>query len=373
VTLAATAAASRQQPLRDRELFAFGYCVILSINVWLPAVFTRERDNHLARETKTQRPVVMISSTAWDLPEHLNEIKLGCERAGFEARMTTHPPGPDMDLKASLRMVDEADVYIGVLAYRYGYVPRGHDISITEMEYNRVVELEKPRFMFFIHEDHPITGRDLDTSEGATKLQALKDRIGKQRAVLFKSPTDLEDYIVEALTNFRKELEEQSFTSSLYRKKHFIRGTRVFISYRRSDSQHFTGRLYDRLLNEIDEHYLYMDVATIPLGKNFITEIETAVSKCDVLLAVIGSNWLTCCEENGRRRLDKSDDTVRLEISTALKRDVMIIPVFIDDTKIPSNDDLPEELDKLFLRNPLRVRHESFHLDVDRLIQALSR
>ena len=50
-------------------------------------------------------------------------------------------------------MVEQADVYVGIFAYRYGYVPDGHDISITEMEYNRASDLGKPRLIFFIHED----------------------------------------------------------------------------------------------------------------------------------------------------------------------------------------------------------------------------
>ena len=57
-------------------------------------------------------------------------------------------------IKASLEMVERADVYIGIFAYRYGYVPDGYDISITEMEYDHAGELGKLRLIFFIHEDH---------------------------------------------------------------------------------------------------------------------------------------------------------------------------------------------------------------------------
>ncbi len=110
----------------------------------------------------TVRKVAMISSTALDLPEHREQVRLGCERVGFEPRMMEHLTALDTDaVDISLRMVDQADVYIGVLAYRYGYVPDGFDISITEMEYNRAVDTETPRLIFFIHEDHPVTGRDV--------------------------------------------------------------------------------------------------------------------------------------------------------------------------------------------------------------------
>ena len=136
------------------------------------------------------RRSVMISSTARDLPKHRDEVRLACERAGFDPReMMEHLPALNKDaIEASLRMVAEADVYLGILAYRYGHVPEGHDISITEMEYNRAVELNKPRLVFFIHEDHPVLGGDVETGPGAVKLKALKDRIGKRVSPLSSSP-----------------------------------------------------------------------------------------------------------------------------------------------------------------------------------------
>ena len=155
------------------------------------------------------RRKVMISSTALDLPEHRQGLRDACERAGFEPHMMEKLPALDADaIEASLQMVDEADVYVGVFAYRYGYVPGGHDISITEMEYDRAVELEKPRLIFFIDEAHPITGKDVETGPGAIKLQTLKNRIGKQRvATFFKSPGDLKGDVVAALTTLGKKLD----------------------------------------------------------------------------------------------------------------------------------------------------------------------
>ena len=108
------------------------------------------------------RKIVMISSTARDLPEHRKQVRLACERAGFEPRiMMENLTALDTDpVDISLRMVDEAQVYIGVFAYRYGHVPDGCNTSITEMEYDRAVETEKPRLIFFIHKDHRLTVED---------------------------------------------------------------------------------------------------------------------------------------------------------------------------------------------------------------------
>jgi tetratricopeptide (TPR) repeat protein len=151
----------------------------------------------------------MISSTARDLPEHRGGIRDACERADFEPRMMEKLPALDADaIEASLRLVDEADIYVGIFAYRYGHVPDGHDISLTEMEYNRAVKRDIPRLIFFIHEDHPVTGRDVETGPGAAKLTALKERIGKERvAGFFKSPGELRGEVIAALTTLAKEFD----------------------------------------------------------------------------------------------------------------------------------------------------------------------
>jgi len=162
----------------------------------------------------SDRRVVMISSTAQDLPEHRSGIRDACERAGFEPRMMEQLPALDADaIQASLRLVDEAEAeaYVGIFAYRYGHVPNGHEISITEMEYNRAVERDIPRLIFFIHEDHSVTGKDFETGPGAVKLTALKERLGTERVVgFFKSPGDLRGEVIAALTTLTKELDMTS-------------------------------------------------------------------------------------------------------------------------------------------------------------------
>jgi hypothetical protein len=152
----------------------------------------------------------MISSTARDLPEHREQVRLACIRAGFEPwEMMEHLTAEDADpVDVSLRMVQEADVYLGILAYRYGTIPDSRSTSITEMEYDQAVESKKPRLMFFIHKDHPITIDQVDTGPPAEKLKALKDRIGEKRvAAFFKSPEDLRSHVVEALTKLRDKLD----------------------------------------------------------------------------------------------------------------------------------------------------------------------
>ena len=158
-----------------------------------------------------ERRSVMISSTARDLPDHREQVRIACERAGFAPHdMMEHLAALDTDaIEASLNMVENADVYVGIFAYRYGSVPNDHKISITEMEYDHAVKLNKPRLIFFVHEDHPVTGKDVETGPGAAKLQALKDRIGSARvAAFFKSPEDLRAHVVEALNTLARGLRK---------------------------------------------------------------------------------------------------------------------------------------------------------------------
>ena len=146
---------------------------------------------------------------------------------------------------------------------------------------------------------------------------------------------------------------------------------KVFISYRRDDSSGHAGRVHDRLQREFGHDLLFMDVDGIPLGANFVKVLGEEVVKCDALLAMIGPGWLDAHDENGKRRLENPDDFVRIEIGTALKRGIPVIPILLEGTRIPKADQLPEDLKELAVRNGLDVRHASFPQDMERLVRAL--
>ncbi len=167
-------------------------------------------EGFLAGREMPKHLTVMISSTARDLPEHREQARLGCQRAGLPAaqimeNLTALNASP---VKASLKVVEKADIYVGIFAQRYGYIPKGKDFSITEMEYNHAVELNKPRLIFFSHKEHTFTEDHFEIGEGAVKLKAPKARIGEERvAAFFKSPEDLRGHVGEALRALRKDLE----------------------------------------------------------------------------------------------------------------------------------------------------------------------
>ncbi len=149
---------------------------------------------------------VMISSTAIDLPEHRDLVKDACLRQGMYPVMMEHMAAADATaIEESLRIVNEADIYLGIFAYRYGYIPQGYTISITEMEYNRAAERGIPRLIFLMDEEHDVKPADVERGDGAVKLDALKERLKKERVVnFFKSPTELQAQVIDSLSKLRQ-------------------------------------------------------------------------------------------------------------------------------------------------------------------------
>jgi tetratricopeptide (TPR) repeat protein len=147
----------------------------------------------------------MISSTARDMLEHRKEVLDACLRQDMFPVMMEHLPTSDADaIAASLKLVDDADIYVGVFAHRYGYVPKENNprqISITEMEYDCAVERAIPRLIFMMDEAHPITIKDVEQGDGAARLEALKGRLRTENIVsFFKSPADLRAHVINSLS-----------------------------------------------------------------------------------------------------------------------------------------------------------------------------
>jgi hypothetical protein len=148
---------------------------------------------------------------------------------------------------------------------------------------------------------------------------------------------------------------------------------RIFISYRREDSSAAAGRLHDRLWEHYGRDNVFMDVDSIEPGLDFIEAIDRTVGSCDVLIALIGRQWLTLTDADGQRRIDDPGDFVRYEIVTALRRNIRVIPALVQNTSMPRTVQLPEDLQPLTRRNALELSDAHFHRDVDGLIETLDR
>jgi TIR domain len=146
----------------------------------------------------------------------------------------------------------------------------------------------------------------------------------------------------------------------------------VFICYRREDSAGFAGRIYDRLKNSLGHESVFIDVDNIPMGLDFVEVLSDRVGRCDALIAVIGRKWIASADKANRRRLDDSNDYVRIEIEAALSRNVPVIPVLIDGAVMPNADDLPAPIKKLARRQGIEISHTRFDSDAARLTEALT-
>ena len=144
---------------------------------------------------------------------------------------------------------------------------------------------------------------------------------------------------------------------------------KIFISYRRNDSVGYSGRLADRLCLEFGENQVFRDYDDIKPGQNFVESLENGLSSADLLLVVIAENWLTTKNQAGQRRLDDENDFVRLEIEAALKRDIHIIPVLINNVAMPNAQDLPPSLSALALRQAVPLSDSRWEQDVTNLIE----
>ena len=134
------------------------------------------------------------------------------------------------------------------------------------------------------------------------------------------------------------------------------------------------ARLLQYLLSErIPDARVFMDLDSIEAGLDFAEVIREAVESCTVLVALIGQQWATLADEEGRRRLDDPDDFVRFEVQTALERDVRVVPVLVDGAKPLRREQLPAELHKLARLNAFELSSGRYQYDADRLVDLIQR
>jgi hypothetical protein len=146
----------------------------------------------------------------------------------------------------------------------------------------------------------------------------------------------------------------------------------LIISYRRDDTGAITGRICDRLRDCFGSECVYMDIDSNPIGVDYRAHIDESLKRCELLLAVIGRQWLGPGEV-GARRIDDPSDLVRLEVSTALAQGIRVVPLLIDDTQMPASEKLPEDLRSIKFRQAFRVDSGvDFHHHLDRLCDAIA-
>lgn len=146
---------------------------------------------------------------------------------------------------------------------------------------------------------------------------------------------------------------------------------RIFLSYRRRpDTNHAAGRLADRLRGRFGKDNVFVDVTSLEPGRRYRDQITEAINECDVLLVVIGKNWIEAPSEIVGD--DDEEDLMQVEIVAGLERGIPVVPVLVDGAPEPRADELPPQLEALAARQAVRLSYASFDADADRLISSLT-
>ena len=148
-------------------------------------------------------------------------------------------------------------------------------------------------------------------------------------------------------------------------------GCSIFVSYRREDSLHVTSHICTHLCNQFGRESVFRDLDSMPLGVDFRRHIEQTIGDCSVLLAIIGKDWLDAVDPSGRRRLDDPGDPVRVEIESALKRQIPVIPILVKGAPMPEEDQLPDTIKQLKYQAGISIHEDYFQAGMERLIKQL--
>lgn len=148
---------------------------------------------------------------------------------------------------------------------------------------------------------------------------------------------------------------------------------RIFINYRRDDSEAYAGRLHQTLSTVFGADDVFMDQFSIFPGEDFAWTIQQAVSHAAVVVCVIGPRWLEVKGDPPSRRIDEYGDLLRLEMTAALDRGTPVIPLIVPRGAIPEARDLPAQLRDLVDLQMLEISARHWDADVERLVVEIRR
>jgi hypothetical protein len=149
---------------------------------------------------------------------------------------------------------------------------------------------------------------------------------------------------------------------------------RIFISYRRDDTEYISGYIYEHLARIFGKDRIFFDVDTIAGGVDYRKAINDAIADTAIMLVVIGPTWLTAEATPAVRRLTQPNDPVRLEIEAAIQRNVPIFPLLVQQASVPAENELPSSMAQLSYQNAFAVRPGSdFPRDMERVSATIER
>lgn len=148
---------------------------------------------------------VFLSSTYIDLIEHRKAAHDALEQLGLHViGMESFGARPEDSTTACLKEVKESDLFVGIYAHRYGYIPKDSDVSITEQEFDYAKKLGKPIFGFIV-DDEFIWHQKYWEHDKTDKLNAFLNKVKKQPVEFFTTPDNLASGIASSVGHYRSE------------------------------------------------------------------------------------------------------------------------------------------------------------------------
>lgn len=150
----------------------------------------------------------------------------------------------------------------------------------------------------------------------------------------------------------------------------------VFINYRAVDNPLGAAGIHEALSARFGPTNVFRDCVSLEAGTDYPPAIRAALAEADVLVSIIGPQWLTLRDPNGARLIDREHDWVRRELAWAHDRDISVVPVLLRDTPThaiqPTADDLPQDIRWLAYLQAFEFSQRTFGTDLDRLAKRLA-
>lgn len=203
---------------------------------------------------------VYISSTYDDLVEERQKVYDILRKGSYDViAMKDYVAADERPLDKCLDDVASCDIYVGIFAWRYGYIPPGQEKSITELEYRKAGESGLPRFIFLLHEDALWPPSKMEKGAGREKIEALRQELITAHCVkFFKNPDELAALVLASV----KVWSDEQMKANMYslrairdeedRKRREMRERQRIVNVRPLDVENFKDRL--REIQDLCKH-----------------------------------------------------------------------------------------------------------------------
>jgi hypothetical protein len=314
---------------------------------------------------------VYVSSTVADLKQERQAVIDWLVAAGHQP-VHSYWPSSESVRDSCLDDIDGCDLYVLILGHRYGALPpkdNPEGLSITHLEFRRAGQLGIPRIALLRTSIPDISLSDMEDPEKAALVFAFREEVARE--VRVAEFADLQGLIQGLSTGVPAALEKQSArrraADRALRLAPRSSPPRILINYRRQDAAPYARLLQNALNERFPRARDFTDWDAIEPGMDFADVIREMVGSSAVLVNLIGPQWLTAADEQGRRRLDDPDDFVRMELQAAFERRVRVVPVLVDGAKLPRPQELPPELQELGRLNAFELSTAQYQYDADQL------